>query len=154
MKKPLYTVLASLMGAYHRCIESRNEEWERKHRERIEALVRQYLPSGSGFDTGTKIDFACSTEERLEFDTAFHHMNDVGYYDGWTEHGIIVTPSLSSGFKLRITGRNRRDIKDYIAEQVDHILHEEVEEYEQPAATDTAKSNNIVSDGEGPEFAA
>ena len=44
-------------------------------------------------------------------------MTEHGYYDGWTEHDVIVTPSLRSpGFSLRITGRNRRDIKEYIAD--------------------------------------
>jgi hypothetical protein len=156
MKKPLYMALASLVGAYGRCYLSGNEEWRDKHEERIEALVDRHMPSGSGFDSGTKIQLGRSSEEKLVFATSFHHMNDAGMYDGWTEHDVIVTPSLAFGFKLRITGRNRREIKDYMHEMFDRILHEEVEEYEQPAATDnaSAKSNNIVTDGEGPEFAA
>jgi hypothetical protein len=48
--------------------------------------------------------------------TSYHHMNDAGMYDGWTDHKVIVTPSLVHGFVLRITGRNRNDIKEYIAD--------------------------------------
>ena len=43
-------------------------------------------------------------------------MDEHGGYDGWTEHKIIVTPSLVYGFELRVTGKDRNDIKDYIAE--------------------------------------
>ena len=51
--------------------------------------------------------------------THFHHMNDGGFYDGWTEHSVVVTPSLVYGFDTRITGRDRNDIKNYIGEEMD-----------------------------------
>jgi hypothetical protein len=144
MKKPLYRALASLMGAYDRCVETGNKEWRDKHEERIQALVNAHMPAGSGFDSGTKIDLDESSDERLVFYTSFHHMNDNGMYDGWTEHTVIVKPSLASGFTLRITGRDRREIKDYMYEVFDQTLHEEVEEYEQPAATDNAVDSEVA----------
>ena len=111
----LYSELASTVDAMHTC-ESKPEqygEWANKHAETISALVRDHMPSGSGFDTGTSLDCIESHAEKLVFTTSFHHMNDGGYYDGWTEHTITVTPSFS-GFNLRISGRNRNDIKNYI----------------------------------------
>lgn len=63
-----------------------------------------------------------STPNRIVIDTAFHHMNDGGYYDGWSEHSVIITPSLVWGYEIRVTGRNRNDIKDYIAETFQHAL--------------------------------
>ena len=82
-------------------------------------------PSGSGFDAGTTLNEEKSTQNRLVFDTAFHHMDDHGGYDGWTEHQVIVTPDLIVGFDVRVTGKNKRDIKDYIGDVFRAWLDEE-----------------------------
>lgn len=71
------------------------------------------LPSGSGLDTGVKLDLDRSSAEKLVFDTEFHHLNENGYYDGWTQHTVTVTPSFD-GFNLKISGRDRNGIKDYL----------------------------------------
>jgi hypothetical protein len=86
-------------------------------------IISEYLPSGSGFDSGTSIDVEKTTEEKLVFSTAFHHMNDLGYYVGWTEHRVTVRPSFY-GFDIKVSGRNRNDIKDHIAECFDYVLSE------------------------------
>jgi hypothetical protein len=112
----LYKVLAGLVNARATCIATGNKEWEHRHEERILALVKNHMPSGSGFDNGTQIDLDASTDERLVFDTGFHHMNGVGYYVGWTDHRVIVTPSLHFGVKISIRGRDHNDIKDYAHE--------------------------------------
>jgi len=122
----LYRKLASLVQAHINCEISGNKEWFEKHEARIEELVKNYMPSGSGFDCGTKIDLDKSTPEKLVFYTDFHHMNEVGYYDGWTEHRITVRPSLAFGFTLTISGKNRNEIKDYIHQAFDCALDEEV----------------------------
>ena len=122
----LYRKLASLVQAHINCEISGNKEWFEKHEARIEELVKNYMPSGSGFDCGTKIDLDKSTPEKLVFYTDFHHMNEVGYYDGWTEHRITVRPSLAFGFTLTISGKNRNEIKDYIHQVFDCALDEEV----------------------------
>jgi hypothetical protein len=96
--------------------------WADKHAQRINKLVADHMPSGSGFDNGTRLDLDASTPSKLVFDTAFHHMDQHGYYDGWTEHRIIVTPSLTSAFDLRITGVNRGQIKDLIHDAMHHAL--------------------------------
>ena len=90
--------------------------WESIWESRLETELANLLPSGSGFDCGTKLDIEASKPNRLVFITSFHHMDEHGGYDGWTEHKIIVTPSLVYGFELRVTGKDRNDIKDYIAE--------------------------------------
>ncbi len=120
--KPLFVELAQLVGAYQRCIkDSSKAEWQAKHRERIESLVKDRMPSGSGFDCGTKLDFDKSSEEKLVFHTSYHHMTE-GVYDGWTEHTVTVKPSLAFGISLTIGGRNRNDIKDHIGELFDYSL--------------------------------
>ena len=114
--KKLYSEIASLVQARLNCINSGNTEWEAKHEEKILALVKEYLPSGSGIDCGTEIDLDASNPNKLVFNFSYHHMNDGGMYDGWTEHKAIVTPDLASGFSLTITGRNRNQIKEYLHE--------------------------------------
>jgi hypothetical protein len=77
--------------------------------------INAQLPRGSGFDAGSRFLPEDSTQSRLVFETAFHHMDDAGMYDGWTNHQIIVNPSFD-GFDIRVTGRDRNGIKDRIAE--------------------------------------
>jgi len=84
--------------------------------DRIEELCKNCLPSGSGIDCGTTLDMDKSSPDKLVFNVSFHHMDEWGGYDGWTEHQVIVTPSLWAGMELRIMGRNERDIKEYLAD--------------------------------------
>lgn len=91
------------------------EEWYVRHGEKIERIVKQHAPSGSGFDSGTSFDFDASKPNRLVFNAPFHHMSEHGYYSGWSEHSIVVTPSFS-GAIIRVTGRDRNQIKDYIGD--------------------------------------
>lgn len=116
---PLYKAIAQKIEAMRNCNAHGNGEWFTRHHDAIDNLVRDHLPSGSGFDAGTQFD-ACAhvdaSRDRLTFTTAFHHMDEFGGYVGWSEHSVIVTPSLSHGFDLRVTGRDRNGIKDYIAE--------------------------------------
>ena len=110
-----------------KCVSCDNwHEWFDRHTETIESIVKEHFPSGSGFDCGTKLDFEKSTPEKLIFFTEFHHMDESGMYDGWTAHEVIVKPSLAFGFTIRVTGKDRNDIKDYIAECFDGALNEEI----------------------------
>lgn len=113
-KQKLYSDISSSYHAYLNCIDSKNEEWESKHEDNIDFLVKEHLPSGSGFDSGTEFDFVKSNPEKLIFKTAFHHMDNAGGYDGWTEHKVIITPSLEHGYKITVTGKNKNDIREYI----------------------------------------
>lgn len=123
----LYQKLASLVDACHRCIETGNAH-ARYHGEEIIRLSKKYLPHGSGFDSGTTVNLDHSTGEKLVFDTSFHHMNEDGYYDGWTHHRIFVRPSLRFALEISsVSGSNRNDIKEYIAEALDMALETEVE---------------------------
>lgn len=127
MNRKLYEELASLVDAYHRCVSTKNTEWEARHLDRLKLLVDDNMPSGSGFDNGTKLDVDASNADKLVFTTAYHHMDEGGGYDGWTDHTVTVKPSLVGGFNLKISGRNRNDIKDYIGETFQHALTLEVE---------------------------
>jgi len=125
MKEKVYARLARLFDAYQRNIETGNLEWRDKHQEEIDSICENHLPSGSGFDSGTTFDYDRSRPNRLVLNTSYHHMDD-GYYAGWTDHTVTVKASLASGFDLVIGGRDRNEIKDYIAETFQHFLSEEI----------------------------
>lgn len=117
------TVIKALANAFHVLSTSNG-----MHRERWSAIlddIEENLPSGSGIDCGTKINRERSTSERIILSTSFHHMNDGGMYDGWTEHTITVEPSLLFGLNIKISGRNRNDIKDYLADVYREALEAE-----------------------------
>lgn len=124
-KIPLYAGIAGAIGALSRCVESKNDEWTEKWGNLLRKIEKDILPSGSGIDSGTFIIDDQCTEEKIVLSTSFHHMNDGGMYDGWTEHKIVVTPSLQFGFSLKVTGRNRNDIKSYLHEVFSDILSKE-----------------------------
>ena len=94
---------------------SGNTEWAEKWRKRVSDIM-DGAPSGSGFDNGTQLGDAHKlTDRRLTFATSFHHMTDGGFYDGWTDH-LITIEATFDGVGVKVSGRNRNDIKDYIAE--------------------------------------
>lgn len=108
----LYVEIASTLTSLANCEQIPNHNWAPIWTQRLKDLL-EYMPNGSGFDTGTEIDRSASNG-KLVFTTSFHHMNDVGFYDGWTDHRVTVEPHLVHGFTLRISGKNRNGIKDYI----------------------------------------
>jgi len=127
-KRPLYRHLAAIVAARLTCIERENAGLVETHTNKANTLVDEYLPNGSGFDLGTMIDLDRSTGNKLVLLTSFHHMNDAGYYVGWTDHEVIVSPDLAFGFALRVTGSNRAGVKDYMCELFQAALSEEIEE--------------------------
>ncbi len=120
MQGKLYHLIAQITDAYQRCIET-NNDWSQKHAQTLETL-QTLLPSGSGFDSGTKIDLDRSTGEKLVLHTSYHHMHESGMYDGWTDHTVTVRASLIHTIDLKISGPNRNEIKDYIHETFHHVL--------------------------------
>ena len=111
-----YQKIASSLEAYQTCLKENNLEWIDKHSDYIESVCANNLPSGSGLDNGVKFSFSESNPNKLVFITAYHHMNENGYYDGWTEHKIILRPSLAFGYNMHITGLDKNEIKDYLTD--------------------------------------
>lgn len=125
-KTMLYKKLANLILAIHNCEKHGNAEWLANHSANMRQLVKDFMPSGSGIDSGTTLVLDECTEDKLVFQTSFHHMAESGMYDGWTEHRIVVTASLWSDINLRIGGQNRNEIKDYLHEVFHTALTTEV----------------------------
>jgi hypothetical protein len=131
----LYSEIASTVDAWKRCTSKDANQMQSAFGARHEdalGMMADMLPSGSGFDSGTKIDLEHSHGGKLVLTTSYHHMNDNGYYCGWTEHTVTVTPSFG-GFNIRVSGRNRNDIKDYISDTFCHALGRELTETEHKA---------------------
>ena len=100
-------------------IESRLEitrlsEWVDKHQDSINEILKA-LPHGSGIDSGVTFDQNKSTSEKLIFSVPFHSMNEHGYYDGWVDFTLIVTPCFG-GYNIRITGRDKNQLKEYLSQ--------------------------------------
>jgi hypothetical protein len=108
--------IASTLAALQNCRDNGNSEWLARHAETLATIERNKLPSGSGVDSGTTVDVEGCTPDRLRFLVSFHHMNDCGMYDGWTEHVVTVRASLVHGLDIRVSGRDRDGIKDYLAD--------------------------------------
>ena len=142
-KKTLYIALAELMQRQRNLADSFTATSGTEQADRLltmkadvedelTRLVKEHMPSGSGFDAGTTLDTDLSDASvyrypaRLSFRTSFHHMDEHGGYDGWTEHFVHVTPDWK-GIDLVVTGRDRNQIKEYIAETFYQVLVQEVE---------------------------
>jgi hypothetical protein len=116
--------IATLLAAIRNCQVTGNAEWLQKHEISLSSVLRTYLPSGSGFDAGTTLEREKSSDKKLVFRTAYHHMNGGGYYDGWTEHLVTALPTFD-GIEIRVSGRNRNSIKEYIVDVFWNALTQE-----------------------------
>jgi hypothetical protein len=127
----LYARIALLVDAVSNCAALGKTEWQATYEASLRAL-EEFLPSGSGVDCGTKIDLDASLRRpgKIALTLSYHHMNEDGFYDGWTEHAVTVCPSLTSGFVLTISGRDRNGIKEYLHELLADSLHQEIAQEE------------------------
>lgn len=128
--RKVYQEIAAILGAIENCRKSGNKFWLGRWGEKLSAIMKD-APSGSGIDCGTRLMDGASTPEKLVFFVEYHHMNEDGFYDGWTQHKVIVRPSLQFDFNLSITGRDRNQIKDYLADVYDGWLREDYKEQEE-----------------------
>lgn len=119
----LYQVIHSALVARRNCNDSGNYAWRNKWDDVLDWAESQ-LPSGSGVDRGSKIER--DSIDRIRISADFHHMDENGFYNGWTEHEVIVSPAFT-GIDIRVTGRNRNGIKDYLSDVFLNALCSEVD---------------------------
>ena len=122
MKTVAMEIYSRLM-AIENCKKSGNSEWLDKHTEKLIELEKR-LPSGSGIDCGTKIERDLKANQ-FKLTLSFHHMDENGFYDGWTDHAITVRPSFG-GLDLTISGKNKNDIKEYLLDTYYYALTKEI----------------------------
>ena len=127
MNNKLYKHISATLQAYQYCIKTGNKIWEEKHEDKLNELVNDHMPSGSGIDAGMYLDFHNSKPDKLIFTFEYHHMDENGMYSGWTDHKLTVTPSLYNDFYTYISGRNKNYVKDYLYEIFEYALRQEIE---------------------------
>lgn len=127
MKRTVIEAVAMVISAIKNCQKTHNTEWEQSHTEKLESLVSEYLPHGSGLDGIVEVDIEKSTENKIIINVEYHHMDQMGGYDGWTNHSLICTPSFIHGVDIRVTGKDRNQIKEYLVDLFsEHLLKEVV----------------------------
>lgn len=126
---PLSRMIATRLRtiAWHVKNDSTKSDPRQRNVWEIAQLCKEFMPSGSGFDAGTTLDIDASTPSKLVFKTAYHHMNEGGYYDGWTEHRVSIL-ATHDGFDITVGGRDRNQIKDYVADCFDNALKQTIHE--------------------------
>jgi hypothetical protein len=122
--QPLYKSISSAISALKNSEEKTSIVWVRNWKDYLGRL-NNLLPSGSGLDAGCEIDTSNSTPERIVILLSYHGMDENGGYVGWTEHKVIITPSLHFDINLRITGSDKFMIKDYLHD----IMHDCLTEF-------------------------
>lgn len=119
---------ANCSAALANSLGNGNGEWVTRWRKRI-ALLIELIPSGGGIDRRpTHVDV---NAHRIKFEIGFHHMIDVGFYAGWTTHVITIRPTFD-GVSVGVSGPNRRDVKDYLREVMEHAFTRHVT-WDEPA---------------------
>ena len=110
-------------------------EWENKWDDLIQHLEKNYLPSGSGFDAGTHvIEEECVPGLKIVLNFGYHHMDEHGYYDGWSHHKAIIIPYFD-GIGIKLKGalpRKYRHSKEYFIDTLhthltSHILTKDID---------------------------
>ena len=115
------------MKAYQQIARRINNNFDK-----AEESMLEHFPSGSGFDD-TAILNSKSTKDKLIINFGYHCMNENGYYDGWLNLAVIITPSLSWGYNLKINWHGYRNkykylLNEYLWDTIDYALQKEIEE--------------------------
>jgi len=133
MNKKVASWIAGAVQARNECARKvktgeDNLEWYDRWEDRVERVVGELFPSGSGFDAGTKFDWEKSTSEKLVFHFGYHHLNENGFYTHWSEHKVTVKASLANGFDVKIT-KDRVDDSalEYYYDVVNEVLGRDID---------------------------
>lgn len=98
----------------------------------LEELL-DFLPHGSGFDAKASLEEDRSTEDKLVFLIPYHHMDENGFYVGWSETKLVVKPSLAHGYTTSLWVAslprciNRTSHKEYVSECYHEALNRVVD---------------------------
>lgn len=123
IKQTVIQAIDAALQARRNCERSGTTEWFQKWSDRLDWIEREILPSGSGIDSGTTINR--DRKDGIVLETSFHHMNEHGYYDGWTDHIVHVTPDFT-GIGITVTGPDKNDIREYLADTFHHVLTSDI----------------------------
>lgn len=116
---PLYQNIARIIGILHLHVEDIPQETLNRIGERTLYYEKNCLPRGSGFDVGTTIDENQSKPDRLVLTFEYHHMNEHGFYCGWSQWSCIIKPCLQFGYTMRFMCHGLADQSWEIRQMVD-----------------------------------
>jgi hypothetical protein len=128
MKGKVYQILAGKVDAVKNCRKTGNAEWEERHLETIRQVEENYLPHGSGFDAGVKVDIERTSKDKLVLVGSYHVMEE-GYYVGWIDFVATVKPLLTlAEIDVVVKGPfgKYQDVKEYIGNVLYQCLVEEI----------------------------
>lgn len=124
-KVPVYKFIATQLARVKN-LENSNAPRSSKVFDALCMWVKKNGPSGSGIDMGTAVSEK-STQDCIVLGTHFHHMDEHGGYDGWTDHMVRCKASMLFGIDVTVSGRDRNQIKDYLGELYQRWLLSEME---------------------------
>jgi len=121
--------LSGLIRARLNHIKNKNDNGQGAHEYSIEAIIEHRLPHGSGIDRKTTLDYEKSKPDRIVLHNSYHVMDENGYYAGWVDYRVIITPSLQFGYEINIIGNFSSNIesfgvKDYLYSTYEYALSE------------------------------
>ena len=126
-KRKVYDILNVAVSARNNLERGNfyNAEWASKWDDLIRHIEKNYLPYGSGFDSGTEVnEDECVCGLRLVLTFGYHHMDEHGYYDGWTSHKAIVIPYFD-GIGVKVKGalpKKYRHSREYFGDTIHNAL--------------------------------
>jgi hypothetical protein len=127
MKTTLISRIYRTLQAMDNCSKNNKPGWCKNHSYYLDELEKNYLPRGSGIDSGCTIDRAFK-ENKIVINVPFHLMCENGYYCGWQDFKIICKPEFD-GISMKITS-NAKDkffLKDYLYDLFDNCLTKQIE---------------------------
>ena len=127
MSLTISEALYGAIDAQRSCIKQNlNFNWT----PRIEQIMGT-APRGAGFDNGTTLDYDRSFNQKLVFQTDFHHMDHNGFYIRWSHYVVRVKPTFT-GLDIHVRGHNRNEIIEDIADRFNEWLTSPAPEWDHP----------------------
>lgn len=124
-QKTVAQAIHAALTAAENCHKSGNSEWLKRWAAYVTSISRECLPSGAGIDNGTHVLGLTRDKRGFVLTFYYHHMDDTGYYTGWTEFRAYVHPAFS-GLEITLHGRNVNGCKEYLHQTLHESLSAEL----------------------------
>ena len=130
-KDKIYKRLAKMANSRLRCLvdSSKFPKEIENYENEIDNIMKNVLPHGSGIDDGCSFNYNKSQNNRLVINSAYHCMNENGYYDGWVDFTVVLTPDFELDYTLNIRGNFGKygHVKDYLYQIFGDSFDQEVD---------------------------
>lgn len=99
----------------------------------VRFYASEFLPHGSGIDNGCVVDIKKSSLSKIILSVDWHHMDEHGYYDGWSTYTVTIAATFGDMHHIKVTGgRKDETVKNCIVQALDMAFANDVTE-EMPA---------------------